>query len=204
MVRLQPFGAFVELRPGVDGLIHISAMSERRIAHPRDVLKVGETIEVAVEKVDPAEKRIGLRLVVDGVPVGSGVSTSAPATEPVRESAPKQPAAPRPKAGQVVEGTVDRIESYGVFLVFPGGRGLVPASETGTERGTDLKRHFQLGQTSQGADPRGGREREDPPLAHRGSARGRACRDGGLAAQPASVEWWRKGLRHTGRPAQGT
>jgi small subunit ribosomal protein S1 len=146
VVRLQPFGAFVELRPGVDGLIHISAMSERRIAHPRDVLKVNEQVEVAVEKVDPAEKRIGLRLVVGGAPVGSGVSTSVPAAEPARESAPKQPAAPRPKAGQVVEGTVDRIESYGVFLVFAGGRGLVPASETGTERGTDLKRHFQLGQ----------------------------------------------------------
>jgi small subunit ribosomal protein S1 len=146
VVRLQPFGAFVELRPGVDGLIHISAMSERRIAHPRDVLKVGEQVEVAVEKVDPAEKRIGLRLVVDGAPVGSGVSTSVAAPEPARESAPKQPAAPRPRSGQVVEGTVDRIEPYGVFLVFPGGRGLVPASETGTERGTDLKRHFQLGQ----------------------------------------------------------
>ena len=146
VVRLQPFGAFVELKPGVDGLIHISAMSERRIAHPRDVLKVGESVEVAVEKVDPAEKRIGLRLVVGGAPVGSGVSTSVPTPEPARESAPKQPAPPRPKAGQVVEGTVDRIEPYGVFLVFPGGRGLVPASETGTERGTDLKRHFQLGQ----------------------------------------------------------
>ncbi|HEY3586072.1 MAG TPA: S1 RNA-binding domain-containing protein, partial [Myxococcaceae bacterium] len=148
VVRLQPFGAFVELRPGVDGLIHISAMSERRIAHPRDVLKVNEQVEVAVEKVDPAEKRIGLRLVVAGAPVGSGVSTSVTAPEPAREreSAPKQPAAPRPKAGQVVEGTVDRIEPYGVFVVFPGGRGLVPASETGTERGTDLKRHFQLGQ----------------------------------------------------------
>ena len=39
----------------------------------------------------------------------------------------------------MVEGKVDRIEPYGVFLVFPGGRGLVPASETGTERGTDLQ-----------------------------------------------------------------
>ena len=148
VVRLQPFGAFVELKPGVDGLIHISAMSERRIAHPRDVLKVGDTVEVAVEKVDAAEKRIGLRLVVDGVPVGSGVSTSAPSSEPApaKEHAPKLQSAPRPRPGQVVEGTVDRIESYGVFLGFPGGRGLVPASETGTERGTDLKRHFQLGQ----------------------------------------------------------
>ena len=40
----------------------------------------------------------------------------------------------------VVEGTVDRIEPYGVFLAFPGGRGLVPASETGTERGVTSSR----------------------------------------------------------------
>ena len=77
MVRLQPFGAFVELRPGVDGLIHISAMSDRRIAHPRDVRKVGEKSPSLVEKVDPAEKRIGLRLLRDGDLVGSGAPTSA-------------------------------------------------------------------------------------------------------------------------------
>lgn len=148
VVRLQPFGAFVELRPGVDGLIHISALSERRIAHPRDVVKVGDTVEVAVEKVDPAEKRIGLRLVVNGEPVGSTLG-GAPVAAAAPESTPKAPAreaAPRARPGLVVEATVDRIEPYGVFVIFPGGRGLVPASETGTERGTDLKRHFQLGQ----------------------------------------------------------
>ena len=53
---------------------------------------------------------------------------------------------PRPKVGEVVTGQVDRIEPYGVFLTFPGGRGLIPASETGTERGTDLRRHYSLGQ----------------------------------------------------------
>jgi len=146
VVRLQPFGAFVELKPGVDGLIHVSALSDRRIAHPRDVVKVGETVEVVVEKVDAAEKRIGLRLVVNGEPVGStlGAPSAAAAEAP---KAPAREAPPRPRSGQVVEATVDRIEAYGVFVVFPGGRGLVPASETGTERGTDLKRHFQLGQT---------------------------------------------------------
>ena len=198
VVRLQPFGAFVELRPGVDGLIHISAMSERRIAHPRDVLKVGETVELAVEKVDPAEKRIGLRLVVNGAPVGSGVSTSMPAAEPARESAPKPQAAPRPKAGQGVQGKVDRIEPYGVFLVFPGGQGLVPASETGTERGTDLKRHFQLGQELKAQHPRGGRQREDPPLrsprpsaprSERRWRRGSAASVRRVAAERASAPW---------------
>jgi small subunit ribosomal protein S1 len=166
VVRLQPFGAFVELRPGVDGLIHISAMSSRRIAHPRDVLKVGQEVQVSVEKVDPAEKRIGLRLLTpEGEDAASAVGPQIPikpaakaeeggAQEKKPEGAagvaaaatPKAEPAPRPKVGQVVTGKVDRIEPYGVFLAFPGGKGLVPASETGTERGTDLKRHFQLGQ----------------------------------------------------------
>ena len=146
VVRLQPFGAFVELRPGVDGLIHISALSDRRIAHPRDAVSVGDEVTVQVEKIDTAEKRVGLRLVRDGEVIGSG--HSAPAEpEGVEKLAPARPAsAPRPKVGEVVTGQVDRIEPYGVFLTFPGGRGLIPASETGTERGTDLRRHYSLGQ----------------------------------------------------------
>jgi small subunit ribosomal protein S1 len=144
VVRLQPFGAFVELRPGVDGLIHISALSERRIAHPRDAVSVGDEVTVQVEKLDAAEKRVGLRLVRDGEVVGSGHSTTAEA--PAKSEVARTPTPPRPKVGQVVTGQVDRIEPYGVFVVFPGGRGLVPASETGTERGTDLRRHYTLGQ----------------------------------------------------------
>jgi small subunit ribosomal protein S1 len=149
IVRLQPFGAFVELRPGVDGLIHISALSNRRIAHPRDVVRVGQEVQVTVEKVDPAEKRIGLRLVPpEGEEAaGAAAGASAPVTVEVKraEAGPKPEPAPKPRVGQVVVGKVDRIEPYGVFVQFPGGKGLIPASETGTERGTDLKRHFQLG-----------------------------------------------------------
>jgi small subunit ribosomal protein S1 len=141
VVRLQPFGAFIELRPGVDGLIHISALSHRRIAHPKDVVSVGQEVEVAVEKIDPNEKRIGLRLVTEEL-------EAAAAAAPTERQAPAAPReqAPRPRVGQVVTGTIDRLEPYGVFVSFPGGKGLVPASETGTERGTDMKRHFQLGQ----------------------------------------------------------
>lgn len=143
VVRLQPFGAFVELRPGVDGLIHVSALSSRRVAHPRDVVKVGDEVEVQVEKVDPAEKRVSLRRI-------SAEDQALPASErpPEAADAKREPRveAPRPKVGQVITGKIDRIEQYGVFLAFPGGKGLVPASETGTERGTDMKRAYQMGQ----------------------------------------------------------
>ncbi len=150
VVRLQPFGAFVELAPGVDGLVHISAMSERRIAHPRDVLTVGQEVEVKVEKVDENEKRIGLRLVKEGVAVGDGVATSSeqPAVAEEQHAGAtevKVVRAPKPKRGAVVVGKVTRIEQYGVFIEWDGFSGLVPASETGTERGTDLKRVFPMG-----------------------------------------------------------
>jgi small subunit ribosomal protein S1 len=150
VVRLQPFGAFVELMPGVDGLIHISAMSARRIAHPKDVLKVGEEIEAKVERIDPAEKRIGLRLVKDGAPVGEGVSTSQAQVEEAASGAPseRRPSAEkkaRPRRGQIVVGKVNRVEPFGVFIEWDGNVGMIPASETGTERGTDLKRTFGMG-----------------------------------------------------------
>jgi small subunit ribosomal protein S1 len=148
VVRLQPFGAFVELAPGVDGLIHISAMSERRIAHPRDVLKVDDEVEVKVEKIDEAEKRIGLRLVKDGVAIGEGVSSSSAPMEaerPAGATEVKVVRAPKPKRGAIVTGKVTRVEPFGVFIEFEGGTGLIPASETGTDRGTDLKRVFPMG-----------------------------------------------------------
>ncbi|WP_241759370.1 S1 RNA-binding domain-containing protein [Pyxidicoccus parkwayensis] len=145
VVRLQPFGAFVELRPGVDGLVHISALSDRRIAHPRDVVKEGEVIWVAVEKIDANDKRIGLRRISEEEAQRPPEERQAPAAA-AAPAQPKQPAAPRPKVGDVVVGKVDRIEPYGVFLQFAGGKGLLPASETGTERGTDLRKHYSLGQ----------------------------------------------------------
>ncbi len=62
VVRLAQFGAFVSLEAGVDGLIHISKLGKgRRINHPREVLEEGQEIEVQVESVDLAEKRISLK-----------------------------------------------------------------------------------------------------------------------------------------------
>lgn len=61
VARLAPFGAFVTLAEGVDGLIHISKLGGgRRIHHPREVLEEGQKVEVTIESVDSVEKRISL------------------------------------------------------------------------------------------------------------------------------------------------
>lgn len=61
--RLAPFGAFVTLKEGIDGLIHISKMGAgRRINHPREVLKEGQAVEVQVEAVDRAQRKLSLVL----------------------------------------------------------------------------------------------------------------------------------------------
>ena len=63
VARLAPFGAFVTLASGVDGLIHISKMGAgKRINHPREVLKEGETIEVKIESVDRSNRRLSLAM----------------------------------------------------------------------------------------------------------------------------------------------
>jgi small subunit ribosomal protein S1 len=63
VVRLTQFGAFVNLGPGVDGLIHISKLGKgRRIVHPGDVVNVGQTIEVRVDNTDIDQKRISLSI----------------------------------------------------------------------------------------------------------------------------------------------
>jgi small subunit ribosomal protein S1 len=62
VVRLTDFGAFVELEPGVDGLLHISQMANRPIGSPAEIVNVGDELGLLVIRVDPNERRIGLSL----------------------------------------------------------------------------------------------------------------------------------------------
>ncbi len=89
VARVTDFGAFVELEPGLDGLIHMSEMSwSKKLRKPSDIVKPGDAVEAVVLKVDPAEKRIALGLkqalgdpwddVLKNHPVGSVVE--APVT----------------------------------------------------------------------------------------------------------------------------
>jgi small subunit ribosomal protein S1 len=84
--RLQPFGAFVELAPGIDGLVHISELGAgRRVNHPSEVLNVGDLVEATVLGVDSERRRISLSLdETKGAEAGfqaAGVMPGAPAAE---------------------------------------------------------------------------------------------------------------------------
>lgn len=124
VARIQAFGAFVEVLPGVDGLVHVSNMSlDRRLKNPRDVVKEGDEVEATIVSIDWGKRRIGLSMVKT-----------------------PQELANELKSGSVVHGKVDRIEDFGVFVKLESGaRGLVPARETGTQQGTDLKKTFNNG-----------------------------------------------------------
>jgi small subunit ribosomal protein S1 len=110
VARLTNFGAFVDLG-GVDGLVHISQMSLRRINHPSEVVKVGEIVEVIVLKIDQEKDKISLKL----------------------ESAAQDPWADIEDdymAGDVVKGKVVRIAPFGAFIELePGIEGLLHISE---------------------------------------------------------------------------
>lgn len=62
VVRFASFGAFIELEPGVDGLVHISQISHKRIEKSEDVLKIGENIKAKIINVDEQNKKIGLSI----------------------------------------------------------------------------------------------------------------------------------------------
>lgn len=70
--RLTSFGAFVEVFPGVEGLVHISQISHKHIATPADVLKPGQEVKVKVLNVDPERQRLGLSIkALEEAPAGS-------------------------------------------------------------------------------------------------------------------------------------
>ncbi|MGB9867090.1 MAG: bifunctional 4-hydroxy-3-methylbut-2-enyl diphosphate reductase/30S ribosomal protein S1 [Bacillota bacterium] len=62
VTRIAPFGAFVELEPGVEGLVHISEMADYRVSKPEDVVSPGQSVRVMVLRVKPEEKRISLSI----------------------------------------------------------------------------------------------------------------------------------------------
>ena len=58
----MPFGAFAEVMPGVDGLIHISQIADRRIGKPEEVLSVGQEVEAKITGIDEEKQKISLSI----------------------------------------------------------------------------------------------------------------------------------------------
>lgn len=113
VVKLMPFGAFVELDAGVEGLVHISKFG-RRIKHPREVVKEGDSVEVSIEKIDLEQRRISLSM--------EDTSGKQDVKE-IKESA-------KVEEGCEVTGTVDDIKDFGVFVKLLGGKsGLLHISQ---------------------------------------------------------------------------
>jgi small subunit ribosomal protein S1 len=117
VTRLADFGAFVEIEPGVEGLIHISEMSwGKKVRHPSDLLKQGESVDAVILAIKPEERRISL---------GLKQSLADPWTE-VRKQFPE---------GSQIVGPVTKLMNFGAFVQLADGiEGLVHISEITADR----------------------------------------------------------------------
>lgn len=117
VTRLTDFGAFVELEPGIEGMIHVSEMSwVKKVRRPSDILKVGDTVEAVILSINQPERRMAL-----GLKQALG--------DPWADAAKKFP------AGSAVEGPVTKLEKFGAFVrMAEGVEGLVHISEITAER----------------------------------------------------------------------
>jgi small subunit ribosomal protein S1 len=128
--NLTNFGAFVELEEGIDGLVHVSDMSwTKRVAHPSEVLKKGDTVEVVILSIDKEHRRISLGL-------------KQVSEDPWPQLAEKFP------SGMEVTGTVNRLFDRGAIVDLGEGiEGFIPLSQLGID---DLKRPndaFEVGES---------------------------------------------------------
>jgi small subunit ribosomal protein S1 len=117
VTRLTDYGAFVELDPGIEGLIHISEMSwAKRVRTPSDVVKPGETVEAVILGVNPGERRISL---------GLKQALGDPWAGVAQKFAP----------GTVIEGPVTSLTKFGAFVQLTEGvEGMIHVSEISAEK----------------------------------------------------------------------
>jgi small subunit ribosomal protein S1 len=117
VTRLADFGAFVEIEPGIEGLIHISEMSYgKKLRHPSDLLKHGDRVDVVILAIKPEERRISLGLKQTLADPWIGVERTFP-------------------VGSMIQGPVTKLMNFGAFVqLVDGVEGLVHISEVTAER----------------------------------------------------------------------
>ncbi|MAB80613.1 MAG: hypothetical protein CMJ89_14770 [Planctomycetes bacterium] len=116
VARMESYGAFVDLGGGIEGLLHVSNLSHRRVEHPNEMLKIGQDVEVQILSVEEGGKRIGLG-------------------RKQLEADPWENALERFHEDKVVEGKVRRIANFGAFVELePGLEGLLHVSQLGPGR----------------------------------------------------------------------
>jgi small subunit ribosomal protein S1 len=116
VTKVEPFGAFIEVEEGLEGLLPVSEMSWQRIRHPSDVVKVGDTVKLVVISIDPAQRRMSFSLKQAGPDPWSTVKD-------------------RFAQDMVVDGKVTRVVDFGAFVELePGLEGLVHISELSNQR----------------------------------------------------------------------
>ncbi|HNS99588.1 MAG TPA: S1 RNA-binding domain-containing protein [Polyangiaceae bacterium] len=129
VVRMQPFGVFVELVPGVDGLIRTADLSLLRINDPSEVISIGDEINVVVVSCDIKQRKIALHPALPG-----------------DEQEPRQKIAPyRTVQIEVVSADVHGLTVRILGVTGASARGFIPAGHTNTARGTDLRVEYPAG-----------------------------------------------------------
>lgn len=115
IVRLEKFGAFVELENGIEGLVHVSEVAWSRIHDPKEVVSVGQTVTVKLLKTEEVEGRLKISL---------SIKQADGAGNPWLSVVEKFP------VGKIVTGKVEKKETYGLFVnLAPGITGLLPRSK---------------------------------------------------------------------------
>jgi small subunit ribosomal protein S1 len=104
VTKLVNFGAFVRVRDGLEGLIHISELSHQRVAHPGDVVHEGQTLKLRIISLDSERHRLGLSL------KQAEEAPARPAQEPGQPSAPRGERRPRPERSYSMSDAVQEPE----------------------------------------------------------------------------------------------
>lgn len=135
------YGIFVDVGVGRDGLVHISEMSDQRIESPTDLVQIGDTVKVRVKSVDPDARRISLTM---RTPRQEGGERRRRPKRPEVDSGKLQDI----KAGDLIEGTVNGIAPFGVFVDIGVGKdGLVHISELAESRVEKAEDAVTIGQS---------------------------------------------------------